>query len=75
LEEDAAAFVLTADDFIGSYGFRGNFSLFPNSGAYIVKIIPGIDGEDRAMTIWGGGLSKAHKVVYPKEGGMVILED
>ena len=46
-KDRAAAFVLTADNFMGPYEFRGNFRLFPDSACYICKIIPDPNGEDR----------------------------
>lgn len=82
-ERPAAAMVWTAQRFEGPYELAGDWALFRDRGCYICKIIEAPDGGDVALTIRmehvGGrpafGLSPAHRVSYPREGGIRVHPD
>jgi hypothetical protein len=77
---NAAALVWTAEKFEGPYRLIGDWALFPNARCYICKAIEAPNGGDAILTIRmthkdgkkSDGLSPAHPVSYPPEGGIRV---
>jgi len=68
-------YVFTAERFEGPYLPTGKWRLeVPTGGrySYIVKVLPGPDGQDALLTAQEGKLSPPYRVTYAADGSLVI---